>query len=85
MGKPYPRLSLFPINHQPSTINSPTTMQNEIHRRLTLGLTIQPPSRNRRRIKRRRSHRLTFQGWPYVLSVSVVIACLALIASIFIA
>lgn len=60
-------------------------MQNEVHRRLQLGLTIQPPSSNRRRIRRRRSHRLTFQGWPYVLSVAVVVAGIALCASIFIA
>lgn len=60
-------------------------MQHEIHRRLSLGLTIQPPASNRRRIKRRRSNRLTFQGWPYVLSIGVVVVGVALIASIFIA
>lgn len=58
-------------------------MQNEIHRRLMLGLTIEPPSRNRRRIKRRRSHRLALVGWPYVVSAAVVICGIAFIASIF--
>ena len=60
-------------------------MQHETHRRLSLGLTIQPPNANRRRIKRRRSHRLAFTGWPYVLSASLVIAGIAFLACIFIA
>ena len=60
-----------------------TAMQHEIHRRLSLGLTIQPPNANRRRLKRR-SRRFTFQGWPYALSIAVVIAGFALLSSIFI-
>ena len=60
-------------------------MQNEINRRLSLGLTIQPPSSNRRRVRRRRSHRLTFQGWPYVLSAALVLCAIGFLACVFIA